>query len=70
MAKFLTKISVNTGLKSKTHKLFTELQEIPNTDTIAAMREAEEVSQHPERYKRYISFSELLNDLKMDSDED
>ena len=32
-----------------------------NADTIAAMREVEEMKKHPEMYKRYSSFSELFS---------
>ena len=33
-------------------------------DTIAAMKEAEEMQKHPEKYKRYSSFSELLREME------
>ena len=42
-------------------------REIPNADTIAAMREAEEMSRHPENYKKYGSFSELLQEVGTDA---
>ena len=42
-------------------------REIPNADTIAAMREAEEMSKHPENYKKYSSFSELLQEVVADA---
>ena len=32
-------------------------REVPNADTIAAMKEIEEMKNHPEMYKRYSSFS-------------
>ena len=38
-------------------------RDIPNADTIAAMKEAEEISRHPEKYKSYYSFSELLEEV-------
>lgn len=37
--------------------------EIPNEDTLAAMKEVDEMSKHPEQYKRYHSFSELLEEI-------
>ena len=40
---------------------------IPNTDTAAAMREVEEMSKHPENYKKYSSFSELLQEVVADA---
>lgn len=42
-------------------------REVPNADTIAAMREIEEMKKHPELYKRYSSFSELLKEVEADA---
>ncbi len=42
-------------------------KEVPNADTIAAMSESEEISKHPEQYKRYHSFSELLEEVAPDA---
>ena len=42
-------------------------REVPNADTIAAMKEAEEMNKHPEKYKSYGSFSELLNETETDA---
>ena len=42
-------------------------REVPNADTIAAMREVEEMKKHPEMYKRYSSFSELLKEVEADA---
>lgn len=42
-------------------------REVPNADTIAAMREAEQIAQHPEAYKRYHSFAELLQEVTEDA---
>ena len=42
-------------------------REIPNADTVAAMREAEEMSKHPENFKKYSSFSELLQEVEADA---
>lgn len=39
-------------------------REVPNSDTIAAMKEAEVIKTHPELYKRYSSFSELLKEVE------
>lgn len=41
--------------------------EIPNADTIAAIREAEDFKAHPENYKRYSSFAELLKEVEEDA---
>lgn len=43
---------------------FSIQREVPNVDTIAAMKEAEEMQKHPEKYKRYSSFSELLREME------
>ena len=42
-------------------------REVPNADTIAAMREVEEMKKHPELYQRYSSFSELLKEVEADA---
>lgn len=42
-------------------------REVPNADTIAAMREAEEMSRHPENYKKYHSFAEFLQEVGTDA---
>ena len=46
---------------------FTVGREIPNADIIAAMKEAEEIKRHPEKYKRYSSFSEVLSEVMADA---
>lgn len=40
--------------------------EVPNEETIAAMKECEEMIKHPERYKRYSSIKEALEDLLLE----
>lgn len=42
-------------------------REVPNADTIAAMKEVEEMSKNPEKYKRYSSFAELLKEVEADA---
>lgn len=42
-------------------------RDVPNADTIAAMKEAEEMAKNPESYKRYHSFSELLKEVEGDA---
>jgi len=34
-----------------------------NAETLEAIREAEDISAHPERYKSYASFDEMMQDL-------
>lgn len=49
---------------------FTIQREVPNADTIAAMKEFDDISKHPEKYKRYKSFSELLADASREESAD
>ncbi len=46
---------------------FTIQREVPNADTVAAMKEAEEMAKHPSDYKRYSSFSDLLREVETDA---
>lgn len=46
---------------------FTIQREVPNADTVAAMREAEAMSKAPGSYKRYSSFSDLLREVEEDA---
>lgn len=46
---------------------FTIQRDTPNIDTIAAMQEAEEMARNPESYKKYGSFSELLQEVAEDA---
>ena len=41
-------------------------RDVPNADTIAAMKEAEEMAKNPESYKRYDSFSDALKEVLED----
>ena len=41
--------------------------EIPNADTIAALNETADMKMHPEQYKRYTSFDELLYEVLGDA---
>ena len=41
----------------------------PNAETIAAMREAEDICRHPERYRSYGSAEEMMEDLLKDDAE-
>ena len=46
---------------------FSIQRDVPNADTIAAMKEAEEMKNNPEKYKRYHSFSEALKEVESDA---
>lgn len=41
--------------------------DMPNSETEAAMREMEEFEKHPENYKRYSSFSQLVEEVTGDA---
>jgi len=41
-------------------------REVPNGDTIAAINEFEEFKKNPSGYKKYSTFSELLNEVNAD----
>ena len=41
-------------------------REVPNSDTLAAIKELEEFKKNPNKYKRYSSFSELLDEVRND----
>lgn len=45
---------------------FSIQREVPNADTIAAIKEIEEMEKHPEEYKSYSSFAELVNEVMQD----
>jgi len=42
-------------------------REIPNAETVAAMKEADEMAANPGSYKRYHSFSDLLREVAADA---
>lgn len=42
-------------------------REVPNADTVLAMKEAEEMSRNPGSYKKYASFSELVQEVTDDA---
>ena len=46
---------------------FTIQREVPNADTVAAMKDAEEMAKNPSAYKRYSSFSDLLREVEADA---
>lgn len=42
-------------------------RDVPNADTLAAMREAEEMRKDPGAYKTYRSFSDFLDEVQSDA---
>ncbi len=46
---------------------FSIQREVPNADTIAAMKEAEEMAKNPAAYPSYHSFAELLHEVETDA---
>lgn len=43
---------------------FSIQREIPNTDTIAAMKEANDMVNHPERYETFDNMADLIKELE------
>lgn len=46
---------------------FAVTRDVPNRETMEALQEYEEMKAHPEAYKRYSSFKELLNEVREDA---
>lgn len=46
---------------------FSIYREIPNNDTLEAMKEFEEFKKNPDNFKRYSSFAELVNEVSADA---
>ncbi|MBR6633173.1 MAG: type II toxin-antitoxin system RelB/DinJ family antitoxin [Clostridia bacterium] len=42
-------------------------RDVPNDDTLEAIKEIEEFKRNPDAYKRYSSFSELLDEVNEDA---
>ena len=42
-------------------------RDVPNAETLAAIEEAKEMEAHPERYKGYFSFKDVLNEVLDDA---
>lgn len=45
----------------------TDKEDTPNMQTMAALEEAEDMVNHPDQYKRYDTFSDLLNEVLEDA---
>lgn len=53
------------------HRIPFEIKtDIPNAETIAAIKEVEEMKAHPERYKKYQSFKDIMAELDDDDEVD
>ena len=46
---------------------FAITRDVPNDETIAAMDEYYEMKAHPEKYKRYASFEEIMDEVSKDA---
>lgn len=46
---------------------FTITRETPNAETIAAMNEYDQMKEHPELYKTYSNFKELMDEVLSDA---
>ncbi len=49
---------------------FAITKDVPNATTVAAMREAEEYKNHPERFKRYATFADAIADIDSEDEPD
>ena len=65
MAKSATNLNQDSETKQICFQLFGE----PNAET-AAMNEYFAIKQHPERYKRYSSFKDAMNEVFYDEDDE
>lgn len=45
---------------------FTVTKEVPNREMVEAMKEYYEMKEHPEKYKRYTSFQEAMDEVLED----
>ena len=51
------------------HRIPFELKiDIPNADTIAAIKEVEEMKAHPEKYKKFKTFADAIADIEIEED--
>lgn len=46
---------------------FSVRRNVPNDDTLEALREYEEMKLHPEKYKRYATFKEAMREVLTDA---
>ena len=76
MARTSTNISLDPELKRSSQELFADLgidlsiavtRENPNAETAAALNEYVEMKAHPEKYKRYASFQDAMNEVLSDA---
>ena len=42
-------------------------RDVPNAETMAALKETKEMEAHPERYKGYSSFKDVMNEVLADA---
>lgn len=46
---------------------FSVSRDVPNAETVAAMKEAEDFKRNPQGYKSYGSFSEMFDEVMLDA---
>lgn len=68
-----TNVSIDAEIQAKAQIMlyeggipFSITGEVPNKVTLEAMKEIDDMREHPEQYKRYSSFSELLKEVEDD----
>lgn len=57
-------------LKAESQGLLNFDLDIPNTETLEAIKEVEEMQKNPSEYKTYSSFSEILNEALKEIEKD
>ena len=68
MAKVSTNISLDADLKASSQGLpFAVSREVPNSETAAALNEYAAMKAHPEKYPRYASFHDAINEVLTDA---
>lgn len=63
-------LSYGKFLKAEASGLLNFDLDIPNTETLEAIKEVEEMQKNPSKYKTYSSFSEILNEALMEIEND
>jgi hypothetical protein len=63
-------VSYGRFLKAEASGLLNFNLDIPNTETLEAIKEVEEMQKDPSNYKTYSSFSEILNEALKEIESD
>lgn len=63
-------LSYGRFLKAESEGLLNFNSDIPNTETLEAIKEIEEMQKNPSQYKTYSSFSEILSEALKEIEND